>query len=164
MNGGAVRASVNDHTSCAGARRQVSLVGALFFGLGLGCAGSGGGGRPAIVGVLVGPDGAALSDVKVETRPPTDRVLSGRDGRFEISRVMPGSAPLPEGNYQLLLTKDGYLLPEEPVIAELRDRTLDLGTVEMPADDGLRVPSVEAASETDAGDAAEAGGEVGRGL
>jgi hypothetical protein len=113
---------------------------------------------------VVSPEGEPLADVKVETRPPTDRVLTGRDGRFEISRVMPGSAPLPEGNYRLVLTKDGYLPPESPVIAELRDRSLDLGTLEMPSDDGLRVPPVEAATETDAGDAAEAGGEVGRGL
>lgn len=128
------------------------------------CAGSSGrGGSPTIVGIIVDPAGVPVADVKVETDPPTDRVLTGADGRFEISRVMPGSAPLPTGNYQLRLTKDGFIAPEDAVVAELRGRTLDLGTLELLPDDGLRVAPVDAVLDTDAGDAVEAGGEVGRG-
>ncbi len=135
----------------------------LAVGLGA-CAGTGPGGRPAVMGVVVGPEGAPLADVRVETEPPTDQVLTGRDGRFEITRVMPGSAPLPEGNYRVILIKDGFLAPEPHLVAELRGRTVDVGTVKMPSDDGLRVAPVDVAGETDAGDNAEAGGEVGRGL
>lgn len=113
---------------------------------------------------MVGPDGEAIPDVRVETRPATDRVLTGAEGRFEISRVMPGSSPLPSGRYQLVFAKDGYLSPEPPVTAELDGGMLDLGVIELPTDDGLRVAPVAPAVETDAGDTAEAGGEVGRGF
>jgi hypothetical protein len=140
------------------------IVWSMFAAALAACAGTGAGGRPAMVGVVVGPEGTALPDVRVETEPPTDRVLTGRGGRFEITRVMPGSAPLPDGNYRILLIKDGFLQPEPALLAELRGRTVDLGTVKMPSDDGLRVAPVDVAGETDAGDAAEAGGEVGRGL
>ena len=145
------------------------LLGRVFAGLALAsillhCAGAPPGPGPAIVGRVVSPDGAALSDVKVETEPPTDRVLTGVDGRFEISRMMPGSTPLPKGRYRIRLTRDGFLEPEEALEAPLDKISIDLGTIEMPSDDGLRVAPVDAVTEIDAGDAAAAGGEVGRGF
>lgn len=142
-----------------------ALAWALFGGIvGSACAGSGGGGRPVIAGRLVDPEGAPLADVKVFTEPPTDRVLSGLDGRFEITRVMPGSSVLPEGIYRVHFQKDGFVEPESPVLAKLGGSSVELGTIEVSTDDGLRVPPAPPVSATDAGDAAAAGGEVGRGL
>lgn len=148
-----------------GSRETIRRLTVFVLSGALGCAAaSGSGGRPALVGQIVGPDGAPIPDVRVETQPPTDRVLTGPQGRFEISRVMPGSSPLPAGRYQLRFTKDGYLDRDPPVVAELKGATVELGVIELPTDDGLRVAPVAPAAETDAGDAAEAGGEVGRGF